>query len=61
MQYWYNVNTGQVETSGDTERKDHLMGPYASAEEAQRALETSREKNEAADAADKAWDEANEA
>lgn len=50
MQYWYNVDTGQVEPDDQASRKDNLMGPYPSAAEAARALETARERTEA-------WDE----
>ncbi|GAA3688902.1 MULTISPECIES: methionine aminopeptidase [unclassified Yimella] len=57
MAYWYNVNTGQIEQDGSTESKDHLMGPYASEDEARSAIELSRKKNELADEADRAWKE----
>lgn len=50
MKYWYNLTTGRVESDAETSRKDDLMGPYATAEEAARALDTAREKTEA-------WDE----
>ena len=57
MAYWYNVNTGQIEQDGSTESKDHLMGPYASKDEARSAIELSRKKNELADEADRKWKE----
>ena len=50
MSFWYNVNTGQVEEDGATSSKDHLMGPYATRGEAERALESAHARTEA-------WDE----
>ena len=50
MQYWYNVKTGQVEDDDNKSAGENIMGPYASRDEASRALETAREKTEA-------WDE----
>jgi hypothetical protein len=55
--YWYNVNTGKVETEEDRGPGEDLMGPYATEAEASRALETAREKTERWDEQDKAWDE----
>ncbi|WP_298888234.1 methionine aminopeptidase [uncultured Serinicoccus sp.] len=52
MQYWYNTKTGQVESEVDDQRarSADLLGPYASEDEASRALEIAREKTER-------WDE----
>ncbi|WP_299520723.1 methionine aminopeptidase [uncultured Serinicoccus sp.] len=52
MQYWYNTKSGQVESEVDDERarSADLLGPYASEDEASRALEIAREKTER-------WDE----
>lgn len=50
MQYWYNIGTGQVEEDSETARKDDLLGPYATREEAQNALQHARENTER-------WDE----
>lgn len=50
MQYWYNIATGQVEEDMSHSRKDNLMGPYSSREDAAAALK------KAADRTD-AWDE----
>lgn len=50
MTYWYNITTGQVEQDEATSRKDDLMGPYDSHEEAQQALEAARARTQA-------WDE----
>jgi hypothetical protein len=55
--YWYNVNTGKVETEENRGPGENLMGPYATEEEASRALEIAREKTERWDEQDKAWDE----
>lgn len=44
MQYWYNVRTGEVEPDDATSRKDDLMGPYGSREEAQAALQTAADR-----------------
>ncbi len=57
MAYWYNVNTGKVETEENRGPGENLMGPYATEEEASRALEIAREKTERWDEQDKAWDE----
>ena len=57
MAYWYNVDTGQVETDEDKSQGADLMGPYDSQDAASRALATAREKTEAWDAADKEWEE----
>ena len=50
MPYWFNVNTQQVEDDRDTEAKDHLMGPYATREEAAGALAQAAENT-------RRWDE----
>lgn len=50
MPYWYNVRTGKVEAEGQTSRKEELMGPYESADDALRALALARERTAA-------WDE----
>ena len=50
MKYWYNIGTGQVEEDSETARKDDLLGPYATREEAQNALQHARENTER-------WDE----
>ena len=57
MAYWYNVDTGQVETDEDKSQGADLMGPYDSQDDASRALQTARERTEAWDAADKEWEE----
>ena len=48
MSFWFNVSTGQVEDDENKSRGEEVMGPYATREEASRALEQ---------AADKEWEE----
>lgn len=56
-QFWFNVGTGQVETDENKSRGEILLGPYATREEAARALETAREKTEHWDEEDRRWEE----
>ncbi|HEV7171463.1 methionine aminopeptidase [Pedococcus sp.] len=57
MAYWYNLTTGQVESEDNKSQSDDLMGPYDSQAEASKALDTARQRTEAWDEEDKAWDE----
>jgi hypothetical protein len=57
MAYWYNLTTGQVESDDNKSQSDDLMGPYDSQAEASKALDTARQRTEAWDEEDKAWDE----
>ncbi|MDN5820186.1 MAG: SPOR domain-containing protein [Brachybacterium sp.] len=50
-QFYYNLTTGTVE-EGHQSPGTELMGPYATREEAARALQTAAERN-------KSWDEEN--
>ena len=50
-QYWYNVETHEVEKNAQSGWKS-LIGPYASRAEAESALAKVRERNEMADALD---------
>ncbi|NLS08699.1 SPOR domain-containing protein [Nesterenkonia sp. MY13] len=43
--YWFNVNTKQVEQGAQSSWK-HLLGPYKTYEEAARALEKVQQRNE---------------
>ena len=43
--YWYNINTGQVE-EGATSSWKHLLGPYKTYAEATRALDRVQRNNE---------------
>jgi len=57
MAYWFNVDSGQVETDATRSQGAFVMGPYDSAEEAGRALETARERTEKWDEEDRRWNE----
>lgn len=57
MPYWYNVDSGQVETDDTRSQDANVLGPYDSQEAASRALESAREKTEQWDAEDREWDE----
>jgi hypothetical protein len=46
-QFWFNTVTGQVEEDSVRSKIKDLLGPYATREEAARALEKVRERNEA--------------
>jgi hypothetical protein len=54
--FWFNVDTGTVETDETKGQGDHLMGPYTSEAEASQALATAREKTERWDEEDRAWE-----
>ena len=57
MPYWFNVDTGKVETDDTRSQDATVMGPYDSEEAAARALETARANTERWDAEDREWDE----
>jgi hypothetical protein len=50
-QYWFNVRTGEVD-QGHRRPGADLLGPYATREEAQNALEKARQRTEAWDRED---------
>ncbi len=50
-QYWYNVETHEVEKDAQSGWRS-LIGPYETRAEAEQALARVRERNEAADALD---------
>ncbi len=54
-QFYYNTRTGAVEEGRQSHGVD-LMGPYATREEAQAALNTAAKRNEAWEEADEKWD-----
>jgi hypothetical protein len=56
-QFWYNTQTGQVETDEDKGQGKDLMGPYPSREEASNALSAARQRTEAWDEDDRRWRE----
>lgn len=55
MSYWYNTATGKVETDDDRGQAQDVMGPYDTAEEASRALQSAHERTEKWDAEDREW------
>ena len=55
MAYWFNVDTGQVETDDNKSRDEDLMGPYDTEDDATRALQTARERTERWDDEDREW------
>ena len=57
MQYWYNVAKGVVENDDYRGPGEDVLGPYDTADEAARALESAHERTEKWDAEDKAWNE----
>lgn len=50
MPFWFNVTTRQVEEDADSSAKEHLLGPYATREEASQALDKAAERT-------RQWDE----
>jgi hypothetical protein len=55
MPYWFNVDTGQVETDDDRSQDATVMGPYATRDAAANALQHARENTERWDREDKEW------
>ena len=55
-QFYYNLSTGQVE-EGPQSPASERMGPYATREEAARALSTAAERNKAWDEENQDWDD----
>ena len=53
-QYWYNTETRAVEV-GRRSSWSHLMGPYSTRAEAERALESAWSRNESWDKEDEDW------
>ncbi len=61
MQYWFNVQTHEVESHDDPKRarSAQLMGPYDTQADAQRALEKAAERTsqwDEQDRKDSGWD-----
>ncbi|MBC3185158.1 hypothetical protein H7347_00975 [Corynebacterium sp. zg-331] len=54
-QWFYHPGTGEV-TQGLRGSWNDRMGPYATREEAERALDTAARRNDAYDAQDDGWD-----
>ena len=57
MSFWYNVDTGQVETDENRSRGEQVLGPYATEAEARAALDTAHKKTEQWDAEDRDWNQ----
>ena len=56
VEYYFNTRTRMVE-KGRQSSWEHLMGPYATPEEAAGALEIARLRNEQWDDDDESWDD----
>ena len=54
--YYFNIRTKMVE-HGRQSAWEHLMGPYETHEEAERALETAQARTAAWDEDEAAWDD----
>ncbi|WP_165164186.1 SPOR domain-containing protein [Corynebacterium qintianiae] len=52
-QFYYNPSTGEV-TQGKEAAWDERMGPYATREEAEAAIQNAKERNKQADAVEEA-------
>ena len=59
VEYFFNTRTKMVE-KGHQSSWEHLMGPYETAEEAAKALETARSRSQTWDADDDRWSEGDE-
>ena len=55
MPYWFNVDSGQVETDDTRSQDANVMGPYDTQEAASKALATARSNTEKWDREDKEW------
>jgi hypothetical protein len=56
MPYWYNVDTGEVETDETRSQDANVLGPYDTEEAAAAALRHARENTERWDEEDREWD-----
>jgi hypothetical protein len=55
--FWFNLRTRTVETVYDKSQSKELLGPYATREEAEHAVQTAHERTEAWDEEDRRWRE----
>ncbi len=53
-EYWYNTVSGQVE-EGRLSPWDQVMGPYATREDAEHAMERARQRSDSWDDDDEQW------
>jgi hypothetical protein len=60
QQFWFNVATGKVQTNYDKGQGKNLMGPYATAEAAEHALQSAHERTEQWDEEDRRWRDGDE-
>ncbi len=56
MKYWYNVDTGEIQTDENRSRGELVLGPYDTEAEARNALATARARSEEWDEQDREWD-----
>ena len=56
MSFWYNVDTGAIETDDNRSRGANILGPYPTQEAAEHALETAHAKTEQWDQEGMEWD-----
>jgi hypothetical protein len=57
MQYWFNVDTKQVETDETRSQDANVLGPYDSEQDASNALQRVAHNNEEWDEEDRRWDD----
>ena len=55
--YFFNTSTGTVEERENKSQAKDLLGPYATREEAEHALQTARARTEAWDQQDAEWED----
>lgn len=55
MKYWYNVDTGEIQTDETKSRGELVLGPYETEAEARNALATARARTEQWDEQDREW------
>jgi hypothetical protein len=55
MQYWFNVDTKQVETDETRSQDATVLGPYTSEQDAANALQRVADNNEEWDEQDRRW------
>ena len=56
MAFWYNVATKQVETDDKRSQSVDLLGPFATRDEAEQALESAHARTDKLEAEDAEWE-----
>lgn len=56
MAFWYNVTTRQVETDENRSEAADVLGPFATREEAEQAIDAAHRKSKAWEDQDAAWE-----